>query len=116
MNQILSLIELTDKMEHILQEEKADDRDRIIEEFNKLLELREELLIKMKDKSFSDEEKEQLYQINKKSQEIIQKITLMKNAIQKDILQAKKGKDAFKGYHQYYQPPAQDGYYFDKKK
>ncbi|PLR82572.1 hypothetical protein CVD25_16745 [Bacillus canaveralius] len=117
MNQILSLIELTDKLDTILKEvPQGDQREMVIEEVTKTLDLREELLLGMKEMIFSDEEKEQLKQINEKNKAIMIKISQLKNIIQNDILTAKKGKGAFKGYHQLYQPSTQDGYYFDKKK
>ncbi|PLR90848.1 hypothetical protein [Bacillus sp. T33-2] len=117
MSDINNLIELTDKLAMILNEEaKGEQRSIVTEEVTKILELREKLLLRMQGTLFSDNEKDKLRRINEKNEAITEKIIRLKDSIQNDIVNAKKGKNAFKGYHQLYNPSGQDGYYFDKKK
>lgn len=116
MESIDSIIEITNQMELTINGVKQSKREEVIEKLGSLLDKREELLANMKDVCLSNEEKIKLAQINTKNEKITKDMVLLSQAVQKDLLQAKKGKDAFTGYHQFDNPSVQDGCYIDKKK
>lgn len=92
------------------------DRDKQIEEINGYLEMRGQILNELRSEILSVSDKNKLREILSISEDIIGSLTNIKKEIQQDILLAKKGKSAFRGYNQMYTVPSFDGHYFDKKK
>lgn len=116
MESVDSIIEITNQMELTLKNVSHKTREEVIEQLNNLLDKREELLATLKKESLSDEEKAKVTHIISKNEKITKEMVLLKKAVQQDLLQTKKGKSAFNGYHQFDTPSIQDGYYIDRKK
>lgn len=116
MGSIDSIIEITNQMELTINNDSHKTREEVIDQLNNLLDKREELLINMEKESLSNEEKTNLANIINKNEKISKEMVLLKQAVQKDLLQTKKGKSAFNGYHQFDAPSIQDGCYIDRKK
>jgi hypothetical protein len=114
---IESLIEITNEIGKLVDLiEQKTDRDEMLEKLTRLLDEREKLISTFSSFQFSEEDKKRLKQIDAKNQVITKKMITIKQIIQKDIMQAKKGKVAFKGYNQIGQAYSFDGTFFDKKK
>jgi flagellar protein FliT len=111
------LIELTIRIEKIVDSTgQKVDRDEVLDKLSHLLDEREKLISTFSNYQFSEGDKNRIKQVDVRNQIIIKKMVSIKQLIQKDIMQTKVEKTAFKGYNQVGQSYAIDGSFFDKKK
>ncbi|MBS4190267.1 hypothetical protein KHA94_08630 [Bacillus sp. FJAT-49705] len=117
MDCIEQLYAITNQLKSSVSKEKHRDRDQQIEELTKYLETRGTILASIDPNLLTSDDKSKLKEIQDISEDIINQMEKIKTSIQHDIIQAKKGMSAFKGYNNDpYSASSFDGHYFDRKK
>lgn len=116
METLEELYSITLKLKTMVTKSDNQGREKQIEEINRYLEARGKILEELRSETLSVNDKNKLREIQRISEDIINSLSGIKKEIQQDILLAKKGKSAFRGYNQMYTVPSFDGHYFDKKK
>ncbi|RTR36359.1 hypothetical protein EKG37_02035 [Robertmurraya yapensis] len=116
MDSLEELYSITLQLKAKVETSDKQERDKQIEEIVSYLEARGKILQELLTETLSAIDKNRLKEVLRISEDIISNLTNIKKEIQQDILLAKKGKSAFRGYNQMYTVPSFDGHYFDKKK
>lgn len=116
MEVIEKLYEITKQLQSTVSNEFQGDREKQIEELTAYLETRGKLLDRMDQTLLTTDDKQKLREILTISEDAIKQMGKIKTSIQKDLVTAKKGKSAFKGYNDPYASASFDGHYFDRKK
>jgi flagellar protein FliT len=117
MSLVQQIYEVTSKLYELLQIVITDQnhRDKVINEVENLLEIRQQLLSDLKG-PFSEEEKELGQQIIEFNKVIDEKLDQLKLDVQTDMNKVKKQKTSNEKYVNPYKNVSFDGMFFDKKK
>lgn len=116
MEVIEKLYEITKQLQSTASNGNQGDREKQIEELEAYLESRGKLLDSVDQSLLTTDDKQKLREILSISEDVIKQMGKIKTSIQQNIINAKKGKSAFKGYNDPYASASFDGHYFDRKK
>lgn len=117
MSSIIELKTITDEFVQLLEKPvSAKDRDQLLEEVNRLLDKRDQLLKKVKG-PFSEQESTVVASIMERDKEIQLKLDHLFLALKSELRDVKKQKSSSEKYLDPYRNIAtHDGSYWDKKK
>lgn len=114
MNDLQKLEVISQQLLDLVQHEQIENRDVLIEEITKKLDVRDVLLASL-NRPFNDEEKIIGERIIKQNEIISKKLAFIFDDIKKDIISLKKQKNSNNRYINPY-TNISDGMFFDKKK
>lgn len=115
MGAVLECARLTKQLYDLVHNsDEKKDRDRLIQQIDRLLDQREQLLPEIAP-PFSEKEKKLGRAIMQMNQTIDVKLQKIKSQIEQDIVDAKKTKTSVQKYVNPYESLQTDGVYYDKK-